>query len=110
MTDAPKTMSLEPAEWQGIVATNTQRFFEFIKPLAAPNAEQSAAMQAYLDRMKFQVVAWERSAPQPVPEPAAQLVEASAPAAPAANGAEPKKRGGWPRGKKRNAPAQAVTQ
>lgn len=103
MTDK-KTLSLAPREWNALLASNADDLVTFFKGQPMPNAELYQHIAAHLDRMKAILPGWLASAPAPVD--AGQVAEKEAQAQ--VNGAAKSKKGGWPKGKKRNAPAQVV--
>lgn len=103
MTTKP-TVQLEAHEWRSLIVANLNQGATFVNNNAQVSAEQIKAFDDLLARIRGFVGAWHASAP-----PVVQAPE-SAPVGDAkANGAAPaKKRGGWPAGKSRKAPAAAV--
>lgn len=103
MTDAPKTLALDSAEWKALLLDNLARAHQAVTASQAINPEGLISLGQHLDRIKGIAAAWHASLPKdqlaPQPEPA--------PAQASANGAEKPRKGGWPKGKKRNAPRQA---
>ncbi len=84
----PRTMSLNPYEWRQLVVAGAQGVSAWANVLQkdVPTAAEVDAMHAALDRLKLQVSAWGIS---------------GAGAHPYDLATRPKKRGGWPLGKKR---------
>lgn len=95
---SPRTMSLNPYEWRQLVTAGAQGVAAWANMLQTelPSQAEVTAMHAALDRLKLQVSAWGISGARPV-LPGGSAVAATAPQ----NGAKPKKRGGWPKGRKR---------
>lgn len=107
-----KTLSLNTNEWQSLLLANFQGGFNWVQNHAAvaPTEEDTRSLLAHIDRMHDLVVAWHASgagaaqtqpdvaeqSPPPVPPPAAEAV-APAP-----------RKGGWPKGKKRNVRQEAA--
>lgn len=106
MTDKP-TLSLDSAEWRAMLGHNLNRAGEFVQSTAAINQLQVKAFHDHLDRMKALVSAWYASAPAAVADAVAEQAQPEAPAHPQANGAAPKRKGGWPLGKKRKQRVEA---
>lgn len=105
MTDKPNTLSLDGNEWRALIGENLNRATQFVQANQQLSAEHLKAFHDHMDRVKSLISAWHLSAPA-MNAGEAQQREAEAPKP---NGAAPKK-GGWPKGKKRNAPANAGVQ
>lgn len=96
-----KTLSLKPNEWQALLLSNFQSGFDWVRqyPAQAPSQDDTKALLVHIDRMRDLTVAWHASA-----APAVQ-VEPEQTAAPEAeqppSQEPPKRKGGWPKGKKR---------
>ena len=109
MTDKPTTLSLAPHEWRTLIVNNLAQATEFVQKNEQLTLEQMGEFGAHLDRVKHLVAAWRASAP-------ATMADLKLPGEPMqqsaqSNGAVPeRKKGGWPKGRKRNQPVQVVTQ
>lgn len=111
MNAQPKTLALGQREWNVLLAHNAAELAQFFQNQPTPSAEKYVQIIQHIDRMKDILPGWLATAP-PVPAGAKpeQVQETAAPQA-QPNGAAPvKRKGGWPRGKKRTpkALAQAV--
>lgn len=104
MSERPKTMSLDPNEWRALVINNLVVLHQFITGSAGkefPNAPLNDAegiwFQNQLDRLKYQVSAWQASARPVEPQTIFKNTGAVTPSDPVTingNGLiEPKKRG-----------------
>lgn len=112
MTEQPQRTQLSPEEWKQLCLLNLaqlQTHLQNLPPVleggsSAMTAQQMQAIEDHLNRGRQFLNAWARAKLiQPVVQPEIKPQEAVQ----AANGAAPpKKRGGWPKGKKRNALAQ----
>jgi len=107
---AKPTLSLNPGEWQALAITNANQLSHFLGTIQAPTEAALLEIDGHLIRLRSFLQAWRRSVP-------AASVAAAAPAqpaeaAPGSNGAaKPKRKGGWPAGKKRTPkPAQPEMQ
>lgn len=111
MTDKP-TLSLDSAEWRAMLGHNLIRAIEFVQSSTHVTAENVTAFHLHLDRMKALATAWHLSAPKAADSAVASDQHAQAPATAQTNGAAPKRKGGWPKGKprKRHAATQAAMQ
>lgn len=112
MTDQPKTLSLGAREWNALLAHNAGELVAFFNQQPQPNVETYTRIVQHIDRMKQILPGWLACAP-PAPQDAVNTqAQAEQPAKPQTNGAAPqeRKRGGWPKGKKRTraVPAQAM--
>jgi hypothetical protein len=110
MTDK-QTLSLNESEWRGLLMQNLVQAHEFAQGAHRIGPIEVKGLHERLDRMKALVAAWHLSQPALPPgmsNPGTQQ-ETNAPV-PQANGAEPKKKPGWPKGKprKRANPDQVV--
>ena len=114
MTDkpTPKTMLLTPYEWRALVSAGANTFYSFIGAMHNPVPDQSELIwfNDVLDRLKMQVSAWGASGIPPKEElnAAYQETDRQMKGAFIANGAgdigvaaEPKKKRGWQKGRKR---------
>lgn len=101
MTDQPKTLALDSAEWKALLLSNIVRTHESVNGAKHITPEGLAMFNGHMDRMKGIAAAWHASLPANPAE------DRTAPDQPATNGAaKPKGKGGWPKGKKRNAATQ----
>lgn len=111
MTSERQTVMLNAGEWRGVTLTNIAQLHQFLNGKSAVGPEDLAALDEHIDRFRLWVRQWAaacaKEAVPAVPQGnAAANTGASADAAPAPqpapNGAEPAKRkGGWPKGRKR---------
>ena len=99
MTDHPKAVAFYPPEWQAVCIGSAEQLAAFFRSGAVINAEQVKAVSDHLDRLRTFVGAWKASVPAQMAEPA--KVEEPKATAPVTNGAAPKRKGGWPKGKPR---------
>lgn len=105
----PKTMMLSSSEWRTLVAGSASNLYSFISamPSSTPSATELVWLHDVVDRMKIQVSAWGASGLQSAPMPDAPIRTEGEPVTEAwANGggvtaAEPKKKRGWQKGRKR---------
>lgn len=99
------TLSIDQAEWRVLFAANIERVTAFVHANGELTAEHLTAMLDHLDRAKLLARSWHLASPAvpAKPEPDAINAVTPAPATPA-----PRK-GGWPKGRKRNG-AQAAVQ
>lgn len=106
----PKTLTIGVREWNVLLAHNAAELVAFFQQQPTPTAESYHNIVAHMDRMKEILPGWLASAPHAAPELVAQQAQGDIPPGAQANGEAPKKRGGWPKGKKRTrvASAQAV--
>lgn len=107
MTEKPKTLTIGTREWNVLLAHNATELATFFNQQPAPTPESYRNIVAHMDRMKEILPGWLASAPQAVAEPVNQQAQGKEPVSEQTNGAAPKKRGGWPKGKKRTRVAQA---
>lgn len=114
MPDAPRTMQLAPADWRQLCLLNVAQLHDYVSSIPAHNEagtsaltdEAIAVIDIHLERQRAFLTAWRKSR---VPGLAAVQ---PAPAQQTANGQhepKPKKKGGWPKGRKRK-PVQQATQ
>jgi hypothetical protein len=103
----PKTLTIGTREWNVLLAHNAAELATFFQQQPAPTAESYKGIIAHIDRMKGILPGWLASAPPVAPEAATQQGRADAVPASQSNGAAPRKRGGWPKGKKRTRTAAA---
>lgn len=108
MTEQPQRTQLSPEEWKQLCVLNVAQLHTHLQNLppvleggtSGMTAEQMTAIEAHLARGSQFLNAWARAKPLQT----AQQSSALAPQEPAqeANGAEPvRRKGGWPKGKKR---------
>jgi hypothetical protein len=108
MTDKPNTLSLNARQWR--VLLNDR--LEVLKAVVASGEFLNDAtlkdVFEHLDQARLMTVAWRQNSPQEVAEAAEPQAQGEQAPAPQANGAVPKRKGGWPAGKprKRKMPAQ----
>lgn len=112
MSDAPKTMQLAPAHWRQLCLLNVAQLHDYISSLpahvegggSALTAIEMAVIDAHLAEQRAFLTAWQKSrVPGLVVQPVPQVQ-------PAANGhATPKRKGGWPKGRKRKPMQQPET-
>lgn len=97
-------------EWNVLLAHNASELVTFFNQQPIPTLESYQNIITHIDRMKEILPGWLACAPAAAPDAANQQALADTPMAQASNGAALKKRGGWPKGKKRSrvATAQAV--
>jgi hypothetical protein len=114
MTDKPRTMTLTPEEWRALIYTGANSVSSYVGLIAANTPPDPTAIMWFheaLDRLKMQVSAWGASGQQPTGGLSQGLVnevldvQAKADAIIANGGgvtpAEPKKKRGWQKGRKR---------
>lgn len=103
-----QTITLKGEQWKQLALLSYAQLQKFLGDLP-PQTETGesgltdqhlALIDAHLAEARLFLRSW-RAARIAMPQ-------AEQPAQQAANGTEPKRRGGWPKGKKRNAPNQAV--
>lgn len=99
------TLAIDNAEWRVLFASSIARVNEFVNQNNALSADNLKLMHEHLDRAKLIASAWAASTPQAVVREVAQTM-ADAPVEVRAE--QPKRKGGWPKGRKRNQPQQAV--
>lgn len=110
---ASKTMSLDPQEWRALVISNLVNLHQFITVGNAPiNDAEGVWFQSQLDRLKYQVSAWQASARPVDPLTMTDIRDELNPKPLKANGAEPQvrpisKKRGRPKGS-RNTPITAT--
>jgi len=110
MTDTPKTMQLSPAHWRQLCLLNVAQLHDYVSSIpahteggtSALTAAEMIVIDAHLAEQRAFLAAWSKSRMPafvaPTPPAEAKAVQA--------NGAEPvKRKGGWPKGRKRK-PAQ----
>lgn len=107
MTEKKDTLSLDANEWRSMIIHNLQRGVEFVNGNGQITPDGIVAFSLHLDRIKVLVGAWHAAAP-PASPGQAQAPEAQPQVATQANGAVPKRRGGWPAGKPRKPQAPQV--
>lgn len=114
MTDSPKTMQLAPADWRQLCILNVEQLHGFVSGipaqteagLAALTDEHMALIDAHVARGRAMLTAWRKSRVPMMAAPEPVRAEQKA-----TNGAaEPKKKGGWPKGKSRKQHAQETAQ
>ncbi len=110
MTDKPRTMMLQPYEWRSLVATGANNIYSYISSMdgsKAPDPNQVAWLHDTLDRLHMQVSAWQASGLPVQTEKTVEFSQLQDPTSFApSNGsgstiAEPKKKRGWQKGRKR---------
>ncbi len=106
MSDAPKTLALNPAEWKALFVSNIDQLRQFVMDAGGLTPAGVTVVADHMDRMKSIAAAWQASQPPVTEAPQTQQAQPQG----AANGAAAPvvKKGGWPKGKKRNAPAQVA--
>lgn len=110
-----KTVQLDPAEWKALALANVGQMHAFYSGIEAPTMQDLQTISAHLDRMKAFAQAWHLSQrpQQPVPQQTGHLaalnvdqlnqaVKSDIP------GAKPIRKGGWPKGRKRNGASKHV--
>lgn len=90
-----KSFSLDTNEWRQLLAHNASVIQQFATSAVVCSNMDAQQMLAHLDRMKTIVQAWHVTC-QP-----ANGVDHEEPSTSKEEVASPKKRGGWPKGKKR---------
>lgn len=100
-----KTTQLTAEEWKQLCLLGVAQLNTFVQQIAVPpTGEHFALIDSHLERWRTHMGAWAASKVVLDPVPPQQAVRT----APAGNGAEPpKKKGGWPLGKKRKPKAQS---
>lgn len=106
MSDAPKTLALNSAEWKALLVSNIDQLRQFVMEAGGLTPQGVVVVGDHLERMKGIAAAWQASQP---PAPVGENAQ-PAPAQSAANGAAAPvvKKGGWPKGRKRGAPQQVA--
>jgi hypothetical protein len=108
MTDAPKTLALDSAEWKALVLDNIARAHAAVTASGNITPEGLALFSQHLDRIKGIAGAWHASLPKAQPAPQDEPV--TAPATANGNGAAPvKRRGGWQKGRPRKPRADGAS-
>lgn len=124
---APKVVALNVSQWKAVVLNDVTQLHQALVQIVAPSDADIANIEQFLGNTRHMLHGWKVAgaqlaaqqaaveahvAPEPtVDEVRRKSLEQQA-TAHATNGATPpKKKGGWPKGKKRNAPQHpAVTQ
>lgn len=116
MSDNPKSMSLDPAEWRAVLIQNAQRLLQYVQNMQFCADEQVASTEDHMGRMltqmkhgwkvasvAFQQAADARHAPNDAVQQPASTVVPDVETSLQPNGADPapKRKGGWPKGQKR---------
>jgi hypothetical protein len=118
MTDKPRTMMLSAQEWRALILSGLSALYSRVEYkgspydiASVPSVEQMGDLQVSLDRLKMQVSAWGASGQQPaagapVPEHPNMTEYLDQVAGAPSNGtgtvsAEPKRKRGWQKGRKR---------
>jgi hypothetical protein len=103
MTDKPATLALNARQWRVLLADHLDVMKGAVTSTENINEEALRNMYKHLDEMKMQATAWFQVSAAPAGEPAAQMQQEVQPAH-QANGAAPKRKGGWQKGRKRGSP------
>ena len=108
MTANQSAFTLGPDEWRRLLVHNSQIIAEFATNNGTVTNDQIAQMLSHLDRLKIIALAWQASMPA---GNVAVPTNGHAPHDQVLHDAvkEPKRKGGWPKGKKRLT-AKEVTQ
>lgn len=115
MTDAPKVLQLTPAEWKQqclFSVAQLHAYLESIPPhteagASSLTADVMAGIEVHVARGRSFLRAWQLSRVPGVVAPAPSVPQQKA----TGNGhAGPKKKGGWPKGKKRTPLPQGAVQ
>lgn len=101
------TLAIDNAEWRVLFASSIARVTEFVGQNPSLTADNLKLMHEHLDRAKLIASAWAASTPQAVVREVAQTM-ADAPVEVRAE--QPKRKGGWPRGKPRKRANPQVVQ
>lgn len=105
-----KTVALDAAEWQSLVTFNFARLNQYLAQLPALTDRELPAIEANIQRAQALMRGWKHACGVQALQ-AQQSAPAAVPDAPVANGAaEPKRKGGWPKGRSRKAAQQAAVQ
>lgn len=101
-----KTVKLNVNEWKAICLQGVRDLHQFLDGMIYPSDEALSQVDQHMARWAVFMRSWKlHGEPQePVKEPSGN---AETKAEPVANGAEKKRRGGWPRGKPRKPKAEA---
>lgn len=108
MTDAPRTTMLFTEEWRSLCVGSAQQLVGFFANVPHPTPEALELFEQHMARLKMFATAWGAT---PVLQAPKQQAPAGNPFGTRHNGAsEPKRKGGWPKGKSRKsrAPAEVV--
>lgn len=112
MAEQPKTLSLGPREWNVLLAHNASELVAFFNHQPQPTVDLYKQIIQHMERMKEILPGWLACAPAVAPDAPNQQAQGEQAQVPQPNGAAPqeRKKGGWPKGRKRTraAPAQAV--
>lgn len=101
MTDKPNTLGLNARQWRVLMNDHLEVLKGAVAASEVLNEPGLANVVRHLDEVRLMATAWFQNSPKAEQEAVTHVAEA--------NGAAPeKKRGGWPKGRKRNAPAQVV--
>lgn len=94
-----KTVALSPEEWKSLCILNAAQMQAFLQMVSRPTQEHFVQVEAHLEKLGNYMRAWALSYPRET-EGVPVNGHAMAPAqeAPAE---QPKRKGGWPKGKKR---------
>ena len=99
MTDKP-TVTFDAEEWRSVILSNLGRAHQFVTQTQVISTANAEAFIQHLDRIKVFVGAWHAAQPAATKQAETQPngFSADTPVPPVE---ELKKRGGWPKGKKR---------
>jgi len=110
MTDKPNTLSLNARQWRVLMADHLDVLKAGVSSSEVLNEDGLKVVMHHIDQVRLMAVAWYQNSPAPVAD-AAGAVTGEQIAAPAnANGAAPKRKGGWPAGRPRKRQIAAAVQ
>lgn len=106
---ANASVRLTPEEYKAVCLKNIEQLYVFCQHLGAPTSEHFTRIDEHMARWRTFMESWALSVPKE--EASKEELKAEAPAEPVeADQAKSKKKGGWPKGKKRTprAPVSAA--
>lgn len=102
MTDKPNTLGLNARQWRVLMNDHLEVLKGAVAASEVLNEPGLANVVRHLDEVRLMATAWFQNSPKPEQEAITHVPEA--------NGAAPKRKGGWPAGKPRKRAAAAVVQ
>lgn len=116
-TAAPKVVALNVTQWKAVVLSDLATLHQALANIQAPSDVDIANIDQFVANTRNMLHGWKVAGAQAAALAAAQTQQVNVTAeertepVQVTNGTTPPKgKGGWPKGKKRNAPAQAATQ
>lgn len=115
-TQAPKVVALNVSQWKAVVLSDLALLHQAMSNIVAPTDQDMTQIDQFVANTRNMLYGWKVAGAQAAALAAAQSQQVNVTAEDktepvvVTNGSGATKKGGWPKGRKRNAPAQPVAQ